>query len=74
MTFKELTIKLQEDGWRAYLIPDAQLLVRKNLVRRLALLNLRDVLVYENQNIVFVKTIHPPEEKEDIEDKNKDNE
>lgn len=64
MTFKQLTRQLQQEGWRAYNIPSASSLVTGHRLQKLANRNLIDVLVYEGQDVVFVKTIHIPIDKQ----------
>ncbi len=63
MTFKELTNDLMLQGWRAYKIPDVASFVRGHNLNTMALRNLIEIQVYEGKNIVFVKTIHIPIEK-----------
>lgn len=62
MTFKQLTVQLQEQGWRAYYIPDASFLVRGHQLEKLANRNLLEIQIYEGKDIIFVKTIQPPPE------------
>ena len=57
MTFKQLTLQLQREGWRAYYIPHSFLFIRKNLIKKLENIHLKEILVYEGEDIVFVKTI-----------------
>lgn len=64
MTFNQLTNDLMLQGWRAYYIPDVASFVRGHQLNTMALRNLIEVMVYEGKNIVFVKTVHPPIEKE----------
>lgn len=64
MTFKQLTNDLMLQGWRAYYIPDVASFVRGHQLNTLAIRNLIEVMVYEGKDIVFVKTTHPPIEKE----------
>lgn len=60
MTFKQLTNELLLQGWRAYYIPDASLFTQHYRLRRLEVMHLLELQIYEGHNIVFVRTIHPP--------------
>lgn len=65
MTFKQLTRDLQLQGWRAYFIEDVPAFTRGHRLNSLAIRNLIEVQVYEGENVIFVKTVHPPEIKQD---------
>lgn len=64
MTFKQLTNDLMLQGWRAYYIDDIGRFTKEHHLQVLAIRNLIEIQVYEGKKVVFVKTIHPPIEKE----------
>lgn len=59
MTFKELALELQTQGWRAYKVDDVAGLVRGNNLQGLAIRNLIEVQVYEGKSLVFVRNLKP---------------
>lgn len=68
MTFKYLINEMMLQGWRAYYIPNISSLNNEAKLQGLAVRNLIEIQIYEGKDILFVKTIHPPIEKEKTDD------
>lgn len=72
MTFKELVNQLQKEGWRAYYIKGCSTSQSIHNFHAMAVRHLIEFQVFEGEDIIFVKTFHPPIDVQKL-DKNKAN-
>lgn len=59
MTFSELTQELILQGWRAYKVENIRKLINSSLFINLSKRHNLEIRTYENQSVIFIKTIQP---------------